>query len=794
MAQQISINDSTSLHPTGYEGNSGYTTSTNASYTISNGYTDSDSTTYARLQLSTGGSGVIFYTFDAPDIPSNATINSVTASARIRVSSTNRVTNTSAQLYSGSTAKGSSSTFASTSTTNTFNLTPGTWTLSELQNIRLRVAANGSSSGNQTRYVYFYGATITINYAINGWQYSITATSSDAAVTVNPALQDLMEGEDGVVEIYCDDISEYEITDNGNDVSEQLTRHTISTGGSLIGDVTNATTGGSFSSGSSYANYPVGYTAENDHEYSSNMYASSGSTAYVNYTIDFSNIPSNATITNVEVRVSGKRESSTTNSTHKAEITLYSGSTQKGTAQEFTSTSAQIITISDPGTWTLTELQQAVVRFTVAYYGGQCYGISFEVTYTTPQQGGAYYWTYDITNIQEDHFISIDTAGVYIPPEEDSQYIYQSLTISSINAVTNPGAGTTRVIEGSNQTITISPTDPQLTLALDNGVDITSQLVGGTPTNTYTVSQYAPSADYGFTLNSSTGYYVSTNDGVSKSASVARLNLDFESDCIVTIQYINYAEANYDYGMFGKLDTAVATDGLTASSGSSDPSDNTSNYQLAMALNSQSAQTISYTVPSGQHFIDIKYGKDDASDDGNDNLQWKVLSIEATSAGGDYTYTLTNITERHSLIFVFGDVIYYFINSSGTGCRLYPDGSFVALPGDNYRLNIVPNNITDTVTITDNNINVTSNLEQETGTDKNGNPAVSYKYSLSNIQTTHTLIITCIAGSSEALFLKTNTEWISVIKLFVKQNDRWVEQELTYLSDNNLKYLKRGES
>jgi len=113
---------------------------------------------------------------------------------------------------------------------------------------------------------------------------------------------------------------------------------------------------------------------------------------------------------------------------------------------------------------------------------------------------------------------------------------------------------------------------------------------------------------------------VSTNNGVNKSASVARLNMDFESDCIVTIQYINYAEANYDYGMFGKLDTEVATDGLTASSNSSSPSDSTSNYQLAMASNSSSAQTISYTVPAGEHFIDIKYGKDDATASNNDNL------------------------------------------------------------------------------------------------------------------------------------------------------------------------------
>lgn len=178
-----------------------------------------------------------------------------------------------------------------------------------------------------------------------------------------------------------------------------------------------------------------------------------------------------------------------------------------------------------------------------------------------------------------------------------------------------------RVVEGTNQTITITPSDPQLTLALDNGVDITSQLHGGTPTNAYTVSDYAPNADYGFTLNNSTGYYVSTNDGVNKSASVARLNMDFESECLVTIQYINYAEANYDYGMFGKLDTAVATDGLTAGNNNSSPSDSTSNYQLAMASNSSSTQTITYEVPAGEHFIDIKYGKDDASESGNDNLQ-----------------------------------------------------------------------------------------------------------------------------------------------------------------------------
>lgn len=263
----------------------------------------------------------------------------------------------------------------------------------------------------------------------------------------------------------------------------------------------------------------------------------------------------------------------------------------------------------------------ARVGFTIGYYGGLVTGITWSVTYTMPSSGDLYYYEYTLSNVSTDHVIIVDAAGPYIPPEEDPEYTYYPITISSINATTNPSSGTTRVQEGTTQTITISPTDPQLTLALDNGVDITSQLVGGVPTNTYTIDTQVSGASYGFNLNNSTGYYVSTNNGQAKSASVARINMNFQSDCLVTITYINYAEEDYDYGMFGKLDTTVATDGLTAASGGSSPSDSTSNYQIAKCSNSSSTQTVSYQVPAGTHFIDVKYGKDDASDSGNDSLQ-----------------------------------------------------------------------------------------------------------------------------------------------------------------------------
>jgi len=128
--------------------------------------------------------------------------------------------------------------------------------------------------------------------------------------------------------------------------------------------------------------------------------------------------------------------------------------------------------------------------------------------------------------------------------------------------------------------------------------------------------------------------------------------------------------------MFGKLDTQIAYDGLTAGSGSSSPSDSTSNYQYLCSSssdNTNTQKTLSYNVSAGSHFIEVKYGKDDATNSNNDNLQFKV-ELEATSAGGDYTYTLNNINQKHSLVFVFGNVNYYFITSSGTACRLFPDG------------------------------------------------------------------------------------------------------------------------
>ena len=369
-------------------------------------------------------------------------------------------------------------------------------------------------------------------------------------------------------------------------------------------------------------------------------------------------------------------------------------------------------------------------------------------------------------------YLELDYEEVeYVPeipdiPTEDPTKQYQSITISSINATTDPENGTTRVEEGTDQTITIYPTDPIITLALDNGVDITNQLSGNVPVNTFSVNARS-GASYGFSLNSN-GYYESTNKGQGNSAAVTRVNFELESDCVVTFSYINYAEARYDYGIFGKIDTALGTTYSADSNAYLSCSTNT--------YNTANVQTVTYQMSAGSHFIDVKYRKDSSTNSYNDSLQFKV-SLEATGGGGSYTYTLNNVSKKHSLTFVFGSVSYYFVNATGgNGCRVFPDGQMVKLDGESYSVTVVPDNTSNTVVLFDNNVDRTANLTRVDGTDKSGNPIVAYVYELSNINTEHTITAGCSTSNTAKIYVKENGTWHQYSKIYVKIDGAWVEQ------------------
>lgn len=784
MSRQISEEKTLTSNTVSFDSDNSEYASMASGYPIENGIGDG-SGTYAGFNMTTGSSAetIILYNFDCSAIPEDAEITSVACRARASTtsSSTSYINQARLQLYSGTTAKGSY-TNALTTTATYFDLTAGSWTRNELQNAKIRFyGKRGTRSTSATYIMRFFGAVLTVEYTVMGTAYTITATSSVSGVTVDPATQEIFEGGSGVVAIYAESLDEIEVTDNGDDIKALLVQKAVDTGGTLTAAPSSYTTSGSIS-GTRYQS-AIGHTVEDPASQTGNDYcSSSGSTATIYYKFDFSDIPENATIVSMSVQAIGHLES-TSQAREVAELNTYHGTTAKGTQTEYTTTSNQIVTIA-PGTWTRSELDDARVGFTIGYYGGLTVGITWSVTYTVPSSGNDYYYEYTISGIAADHVILVEEAGIFVPPDEDPEYTYYPVTISSINANTTPGTGTTRVQEGSNQTVTIKPSDPKLTLALDNGVDITSQLQGGTPVCTYEVEQ---PYTYGFSLNSN-DYYESENKGVDRSAAVARVRFSLECECLVTFTYINYGEAGYDYGMFGNIDTALNNTGNTASSSSSEPGDDLSSYKYVCSASSDSTSStreLTYNVPAGEHFIDVKYGKDQASDSGNDSLQFKV-EIEPLGAG-TYTYTLNDIGEKHSLIFVFGDVEYYFVTSSGENCKLYPDGQMIKLAGQSYHLTIVPDNVTAEVAITDNGIDKTSALVKEEGVSKTGSAIVNYIYKISNVNSAHNLIIT-IGGAT--IYIKTSGSWRSYRKVWKKISGNWVQQADIRIFDPDTKYVK----
>lgn len=150
--------------------------SVSASYPLSNavGSTSSSGTKYAGINLKTGSSAesYVYVKFDTSEIPSNATIKSVTGSMLIYGSTTaqSRTKTRNIQFYSEKTAKGTATDFSLTGSATIYEITnSGTWSRSELNNlsIRLYVQRNSSSTTGST-YVYWLGGDVTIEYEIGG--------------------------------------------------------------------------------------------------------------------------------------------------------------------------------------------------------------------------------------------------------------------------------------------------------------------------------------------------------------------------------------------------------------------------------------------------------------------------------------------------------------------------------------------------------------------------------------------------------------------------------------------------
>ncbi len=360
-----------------------------------------------------------------------------------------------------------------------------------------------------------------------------------------------------------------------------------------------------------------------------NLTRNSNAETIIFYNFSISGIPSGATINSVTC--SAKCYISTTNSSRVSsrQIRLYSGSTAMGSVYTVSnSTTAFNMTA---GTWTAAQLANAKIRLyakrgtsnTTTNYYFRFYGATLTVSYTYQTVA------YEVT-------ASSNASGVTIEPASQEQ------------------------TQGNSASVILS-TNSNIVL-LDNNTDVTSSITLTQQSPTYSVATVS-GASYGFPLTN--GWYTSNNKGVNSSTALCRVTFDLPVNCNITFTYINYAEATYDFGVFSKVDTALSTTAWNSTSSGGDTTTDAGKEQRRLntsSYNSSSQQTLTYSnVSAGEHFIDVKFSKDQATASGNDNLQWQVSITPLSTLPSVYLYTISNISADHVLV----------VNPTSTGNKVF---------------------------------------------------------------------------------------------------------------------------
>ena len=356
------------------------------------------------------------------------------------------------------------------------------------------------------------------------------------------------------------------------------------------------------------------------------------STAYYIFIRDFQfgSLPEGAIVNSFSVKIRCYRSSNQRTGTNFY-LRLTSGATS-GTVISNTTTSTNIGTSAS----TITIPTGSLTWNQIVNYGSN---FSIEVPLASNSSSYPYVYVYG-AEIEVDYTLPVT----------------YNITINNSTSAT-VSANPTSVLEGNSTTIT-ADTISGLTIT-DNNTNVTSQFTqhSGT-TGEYTMETRG---SYGFTLNSN-GYYESQNKGVNTSCAVARISFSLPVAATITFQYINYAEATYDFGVFGNVDVALTTNYYPAGSGGATISE--TSYKKACNTssdNTSSVQTLTYSnVAAGDHFIDVKFSKDDGTGSNNDTLQFKV-TITYNSSVTYYTYTINNVTADHTIV----------VTQSGSGPKFY---------------------------------------------------------------------------------------------------------------------------
>jgi len=339
-----SVTKDLSVQPTGNRDFANFSIS--QSYPISNGYSSYNSSTFTRLGLKPS-TCTVYYTFNVASIPENATINSVTCTAKASSSLTSLWTASgNIGLATGTTVKGTTTSLINVSSPTIIVINPGvTWTATEVRDIALRIGAVAYSSADDF-YIDFYGASLTINYTYEFLGYEITVESDNPFISVSP---------------------EYSCIETAD--TESI--YSYFTGYSVSSNIGSTNYGEAIGKGIDTPD-----TTTND--YSNNRQ----STAYIDYYFTFNSTPSEEFLSGTLLQVKGHVENPS-QSTSCASMQLYVGDTPLGDPVEFTSTTDEILTIPTESL-KASDLNNCFLRFTVGYYGGGISGALFTANLKYP--------------------------------------------------------------------------------------------------------------------------------------------------------------------------------------------------------------------------------------------------------------------------------------------------------------------------------------------------------------------------------------------------------------------------
>ena len=706
MSRIETVSHTIELVPTGYTGQSGLTANSNNPYT--NGQNSSSNTsTYARIQGSSNNSqGYIYYTFTIPSIPSSATITSVTAKFRARFSNGSGVSG-NAQLYRTTTAVGSATSVSGT-TSNVYNIASASgWTASNITNLRLRVNTTRTSNN---RYMYFYGADVTIVYTVNETIYEITA-SADSSGTVTPTSGEATAGSNYTLALSG---APYKVLDNNVDVTSQVVEATSEASSYTVTKPSGASYGFN-QSGSSYVSANTGQN-------------SSAAVGVITLTIR-----NNATVTISAVASSESGYDycylSDIGSTFSTSAAAESSYKWRGSGSDSSTVNYGSLT---PGTYTI------YAKYYKDQYeasGSDTFTFTVNISETVPPAGG---YVYTINNVSADHTVVVQ----YNPP---ITYNISGTVASSLSV--SPSLPQS-IGQGSNFNLTITPTLPGTITVVDNNTATATYTIplGNLSAKTYTITnvqaahtlsiQFTELAKYNITGTVATGLSISPSLPVNNKyqgtdqiftitpseAGILTVN-DNGTPTTYVIPRNNIQAVEYAISNIGANHTLTVTfealqqyqiSGTAASGLTLSPA-------LPQTVYTGDDFTLTITPSAGGKVIV------------NDNGQDYIYTVSRTNVQPVYHY-IANIAEAHVLNITYEAPIQYTVSGTvGSGVSISPSLPQSFYTGDNFALTITPSDA-GIITVVDNDRTTTYQIV--------AGQVAAVIYNINGITESHTLAIT----------------------------------------------------